>query len=394
MLFGGVNAHLFSKSNKNNNLLEIQLGNSFQEDKFDSQLSLYNNSTIVLQPDLFSNRLTYKVNNLYVKNKYNLSLENLNFTGKLNFHLISNSMHGNLDKNQQFLYANPTLKISWDITKKNKLTAYYSYNTTNANLLEVYNNYMLTNFQTFTKGTGDFNQLASERTSINYSSENWNSRVFFNFNASFVKNHDFFSTNNTLTQNYILSEKILIKNRSFLSLNSRLDYYFKFMKSNLKLGFTYGKSQYKNSVNNNQLRNVTSNDYIYKIGLRSGFKSFFNYHIGSKWNLFTIKTNEKSSFKNQISFLDLSFIFNKKIDLQLQSEHYFFGDLKKRNSYLFLDINLNYKLLSDKLILGITANNLFNTKQFESFSVSDVGSSKTIYRLQPRFAVFSLNYKF
>ena len=88
------------------------------------------------------------------------------------------------------------------------------------------------------------------------------------------------------------------------------------------------------------------------------------------------------------------FIFNKKLDVQLQSERYYFGNLQTDNTYYFLDLDARYKLIKNKLTLGLTGKNLFNTEKFRNFSISDIGTSITEYRLLPRFLLLELEYRF
>ena len=87
-------------------------------------------------------------------------------------------------------------------------------------------------------------------------------------------------------------------------------------------------------------------------------------------------------------------MFNENFDLQVQTERYYFGNLKTDNTYYFLDFETRYKLKKDKLTLGLSGKNLFNTKTFRNFSISDIGSSTTEYRLLPRFVLLKLEYRF
>jgi hypothetical protein len=260
--------------------------------------------------------------------------------------------------------------------------------------LDVYNDFVLTGFRSFTKGTGSFNQLEASSIIFNYQLGNFSDRFFANTFVLSSKNHDFFSSNTTIQQNYTQSEKILIKDRAFLSISSKLDYYFKFISSNLKLDLGYSKSEFKNIVNNSNLREVTSNNYNYGFELRSGFKGIFNYHIGTKWATTEIETTINNSFTDNVSFLDLSFVFNEKLDFQLQSERYYFGNLQTDNTYYFLDFDARYKLIKNKLTLGLSGKNLFNTERFKNFSISDIGTSTTEYRLLPSFVLLKMEYRF
>lgn len=332
---------------------------------------------------------------MYLKTKYRLKVKNFGLVGKLEVHQLFNYLeNNNVTNTQNPFFINPNLGLDWEINDKNKITSSYSYNTTNAKVLDVFSDFVLTGFRSFSKGTGNFNQLNVSNTIFNYQLGNWSDRFFANTFIIYSKNHDFFSTNTNIEQNFTQVEKKLIKDREFISINSKLDYYFKFILSNLKVDLGYTKSEFKNIVNNSNLRLVNSNNYNYGLELRSGFKGVFNYHIGTKWTTTEIETTINNSFINNVSFLDLSFIFNKKLDFQIQSEFYYFGNLQPDNMCYFLDFDARYKLIENKLTLGLTGKNLFNTEKFRNFSISDIGTSTTEYRLLPKFVLLKLEYRF
>ncbi|MDO6812632.1 carboxypeptidase-like regulatory domain-containing protein [Tenacibaculum soleae] len=395
MTFAGFNTHLLTKK-ENGDLLELQLGNEYRADKLNTQLTLLENNTIINSPTDYKNTTEYKVNDAYLKTKYHLKIKDLRLIGKLNFHNLTNNLNDNtLNKSENYFYINPSIGIDWKINDKNKITSSVSYNTTNAKIVDVYNNFALTSFRSFTKGTGNFNQLNASTANLNYSLGNYSDRFFAYFSLMYTKNYDFFSSNSLIQQNYNQAEKIIIKDREYVSINSKIDYYFKSISSNLKLDVGYTKSEFKNSVNNTGLRKVTSNNYNYGVNLRSGFRGFFNYHFGTKWNTSKIQQSSfKNSFTNNKSFLDLSFVFSKKFNADIQSERYYFGNLEKDATYNFVDVSVTYNLIDNKLTLFLTGKNLLNTKTFKSFSISDIGTSTTEYRLLPRFALLKLKYRF
>ena len=178
-------------------------------------------------------------------------------------------------------------------------------------------------------------------------------------------------------------------------MSSSIDRYFKRIQSNLKLTLGANKSNFKNSVNNINLREVTNLGADYGFELRSGFKGFFNYHLGSKWNYNQVKTSIKNDFTDNMSFLDLSMQFNDTFNVQVQGERYFFGNLNKgSNQYYFVDVEARYVVKPNKLTFFLSGNNLFNTQTFKNYRLSDISISQTEYQLVPRYVLLKMEYRF
>lgn len=394
MLFAGVNAHLLDRK-KNGNLLELQLGNEFRKDYLNTFFSLLHDTIIIDNPTDYQNQTTYLVNKTYIKTKYRYKIKDFTVVGKVDFHQLYNRFtNKTVTREASPFFINPSIGFDWKINEKNKIMSSYSYNYKNASILDVYNNFVHTGFRSFNKGTGSFNQLNSSNFLLNYQLGNWSERFFANIFIIYNKNHDFFSTNSIITQNYTQTEKILLNDNSFFSVNTNIDYYFNFISSNLKLDLGYSKNNFKNIINNSSLREIKSNTYKYGFEMRSGFSGVFNYHFGSIWNTNTIKTTTENSFTDNTSFLDVSLIFSDKFDIEIQSESYFFDNLENDNRYYFLDMETRYEILKDKLTLNISGKNLFNTKTFKNSSISDISSSTTEYNLLPRNIMLKIEYRF
>lgn len=394
MTFAGINVHLLDRK-ENDNLVELKLGNEFRKDNLNTVFSLLEDKTVLDKPTDYQNNTSYLVNNSYLKTKYRYKIKDFALVGKLDFHQLYNRFTDKtITKEETPFYINPSIGFDWKINDKNKLMTSYSYNYRNASILDVYDNFVLTGFRSFTKGTGNFNQLNATNFIFNYQLGNWSERFFANTFLIYNKNHDFFSTSSIITQNYAQTEKILIKDNAFLSINTNLDYFFNFISSNLKLDLGYSQNNFKNIINNSNLREIKSKTYNYGLELRSGFSGIFNYHFGSKWNTNSIQTTTENSFTDNTIFLDLSFVFNDKLDFQLQSERYFFGNLENDNTYYFLDFESRHRILKDKLTLSLSGKNLFNTKNFRNYSISDIGSSTTEYKLLPRIILLKMEYRF
>lgn len=395
MQFAGIEAHLIDKK-KNGDLLEFKIGNQLRIDELKTKFKLLQNENNLDIPNGYQNNLIYTTNDLYLSAKYRLKLKDFTLLTQADAHQLFNQLENiNTKTKQNPFFIMPKIGLDWKINDKNKILTSYSYNTTNAGVLDVYSNFVQTDFRSFSKGLEEFNQLNSSSAIINYTYGNWGDKFFVNSFILYSKNNHFFSTRSIVAQNYSQSEKIIIKDREFLSISSSIDRYFKPIKSNLKINLGTTKTNFKNIVNNSNLREVNNFSADYGFELRSGFKGLLNYHIGSKWNYNQLDTNIKNSFTNNISFLDLSIIFSDKFNIQVQTERYFFGNLNKdNNKYYFFDAEARYVVKENKLTFFLSGNNLFNTATFRNYSISDINISQTEYKLMPRYVLIKMDYRF
>ena len=395
MQFAGIEAHLLDKK-KNGDLLEIKIGNQLRIDDLKTRFELLENQKNLTFPNGYQNNLTYTTNDSYISAKYRFKINNFTLLTQADAHQLFNQLENiNTKSNQKPFFIMPKIGLDWKINNKNKILTSYTFNTTNSGVLDVYSGFVQTNFRSFSKGLEEFNQLNSSNAILNYTYGSWGDKFFANTFILYSKSNDFFSTNSIIAQNHSQSEKIIIKDREFLSISSSIDRYFKPIKSNLKINLGATKTNFKNIVNNSNLREVKNFNAEYGFELRSGFRGFFNYHIGSKWNYNQVETTIKNNFTDNMSFLDLSFMFSDKFNIQIQSERYFFGNLdKENNKYYFLDLETRYVVKENKLTFFLSGNNLFNTEKFRNYSISDINISQTEYRLMPRYVLLKMEYRF
>jgi hypothetical protein len=395
MQFAGVEAHLLDKKT-NGDLLELKMGNQLRIDDLNTRFELLDNQTSLSSPNGYQNNLIYTTNDLYLSAKYRFKLGKFTLLTQSDAHQLINQLENfNIKSNQNPFFIMPKIGLDWKINDKNKILTSYSFNTTNAGVLDVYSGFVQTGFRSFSKGLEAFNQLNSSSAIFNYTYGSWGDKFFANTFIFYTKNNDFFSTNSNIAQNYTQSEKITIKEREFLSISSNIDRYFKPIKSNLKINLGVTKTNFKNIVNNSNLREVKNLNADYGFEMRSGFRGFFNYHIGSKWNYNQVETTIKNNFTNNMTFLDLSFMFSNTFNIQMQSERYYFGNLdKKNNQYYFLDVEVRYVVKENKLTFFLSGNNLFNVETFRNYSISDINISQTEHRLMPRYVLLKMEYRF
>ena len=394
MTFAGFEAHLLDRK-ENKNLLELKLGNAYRRDVLNSKFSLFENETIIINPQGFQNDLTYTVNDSYAKGKYQYNLNKIALIANLSVHQLVNTIEQNDQSTVQHpFFVNPSLGLDWTINKTNKIRTSYAQNRTNADIINLYDNFVLTGFRNFSSGLGDLSQLDVDALFLNYQLGNWSNRFFANTTFLYTKNRDFFSTNTLISQNFTQSEAIIIKDRELFNASTSLDFFLKKLESNIKVKLGYTQSAFKNMVNNSQLREVNSVNYNYGMEYRTAFDGLLNFHFGTMWSTNKIETTVRNKFTNNVSFLDMTLTFNKKLNIDLSSERYYFGSLGKDKTYYFLDFDVRYTVKENKLTLMLSGKNLFNTNTFRTFTISDIGTSTTEYKLMPRFVLLKMEYRF
>lgn len=284
--------------------------------------------------------------------------------------------------------------FEWDINKKNRLSANYSLNRSNANILDVYGSFLLTGYKSFFRGTGDFERLDATNINLNYRIGNPRDRFFAYTNLSYIKNLDFFSSNSLIRPNFSQNTKVLFKDREMWNATINAENYISPISTNLKIKAGFSRSNYENIVNSN-LRRVNYLNYNYGIELRSGFNGILNFNLGSTWQHNTIKAGVENSFTNNTSFKDLIFAVNKNFNFEINAERYYLGNLfNDSNNYNFLDFEGRYTFKESKLSLAIEGHNLLNAQTFQDISISDISSTTTEIRLLPRFLLLKLDFRF
>lgn len=395
MVFSGIEAHLLDKK-QNGDLLELKFGDQLRIDELNTRFELVDNQNNINSPNGYQNNLTYITNDLYFAIKYQLKLKEFALSTQADAHQLFNQLENfNVKAKQYPFFIVPKIGFDWKMNDKNKFKSSYSYNTTNAGILDVYSGGVQTSYRSILKGLEEFNQLNSSNAFLNYAYGNWGEKVSANTFILFTRNNDFYSTNSIISQKYSQSEKIVIKNRQFLTITSTIDYYLKSINSNLKFNLGATQINYKNIVNNSNLREIKNLNVDYGFELRSVFNGFFNFHYGSKWNYIEVETVIKNNYTNNMIFLDLSLRFNDKFNIQIQSERYLFGNLDKAYSkYYFLDLESRYIVKENKLTFFLSGKNLFNTEIFRNYSISDINTSQTEYKLMPKYVILKMEYRF
>lgn len=393
--FAGIEAD-FKLKQKNNDLIEFQVGYEHHNQSMNTVFQLFND-TEVLRPDGFQTNSSFTLGDFYAKSGYTWKWNTFKISGRAEAHQLFNSFSTiQSSKKQNPFYVNPSLNFNWDVTPTHIFNGSYMVFFNNTSFTDVNDTYLLTSSRSFSKGLGQFRLTDSQMANLGYSIRHYLNRYRFSLNLNYSKQSNVLTNRSFIEQNSSLSERVFIKGGDTFGASFASNFYFRKIKSNLKLEGNYSVSTSFNEINNSGLRKNNYANQRYNIEWRTNFKTAFNFHIGSEWNYSNVQSPDlENNFTNGFSFLDLFFKVDEKLDVKAVTEHYYFGNLAaNQRNHIFLDLEATYKFKGDKWTLALRGNNLFNKQNFTTFNVSDIGYSSTSYRLMPRYLLLTAKYRF
>lgn len=395
LTFGALESKLLHKLH-NGSLIELQAGFSSRKNIFNTDILATNNLTQQNLPHIFGNQTSFTSSDLYLKTNYRHKFKDYHFVAGLETHQLINKFSAAdtlaLQRQTPFFLV-PAVGLEWQINKTNKLTATYRYSFNNATINDIYSGYTFADFRTIKRGIGDFNQMNTSAMLINYRLGNWGDNFFMNATTAYKYDKNFISTDNFLQPDFVAQSKIVLGNRSLFSAMVNADRFIKAISSNIKAKFNFDDSEYTSNINGLAITTNALN-YNYGFEMRSAFSSFFNFNIGRSWSYSKIKSTFDNSFNNKMTFLDLDFIFKNDLSFRTQAEFYEFENTSNVNKQLFIDAEVRYVYLPNKLTLFLIGRNLLNRKSYTELTNQEIAVSTWQYRLVPRIVNLKIDYRF
>lgn len=191
--------------------------------------------------------------------------------------------------------------------------------------------------------------------------------------------------------NFYLKDKI-----TYLNTNILIEKYIPLFESILRFKTDYSISNYKNVINNSELRNNKTKIIDSEFFIKTAFDIKFNFE-----NSFKIKQSNSSGNNNQdLSNLQINNTFKiivrpkKNWFVLFLSDYYIPNSTHKADDYLFLDSTLKYITGTKRFEFNLTAKNLLNKRMYTQTQTSDYTVLTTQYNLLARTIIASLTYNF
>ena len=381
--------------NSKKNKYVVTLGSVFENNPFNSNL-FENNSSI--NPD-FINQFNYKKATLFSEFGTTYALENWKFQPTLRISSINQTYKNDLEstnKTMQSFIVIPSLNISYSLSGNStfKLTGSYEEKTPNEEYL--FTNLIAQNNRFIRRNILDLNLQQNQNYILSYRYNNLFTAFSTNLSLIYNNNKNTYLSSIEIQDNFTISTFFQSPtNIENYSLNFGIEKYVNFLNSNIKHVSNYGINNYKNVVNQSDLRNNQSRNYNAYFFITTvfnfpiNFQNKFNYS-----NINFISDNQNSntniSFNNNLKMLikpNNKFLFTISYD-------YFKPNTKLNEDFTFLDFEIKYKPKKMRFIeFWLTGKNLLNNTFFSQTENTDFQNTTYQSSLMPRYFLLTLDFK-
>lgn len=377
------------KRDKYSFILGVNLNNS----PFESRL--FNSEEIISK-----NNFDYSQKNIFNTGVYNFNRDDWQISPSYSVRYLNQNLNQkveNQEQNQDNFIFEPVLKIKYVLNSVSFLTTNLEYNQKSNAEQYFFLNQVLINNRTTIENLPSLELQKIQRYSLLYFNNDLYNQFQLNANVGYQKSTGNFFTNSSITENATqIVYFFLPQDNSNWNINLQVSKYLPFIESTVKLTSSYSISNFKNIVNNSQLRNNQSQFLSNALFWKTAFDTPVNLENTFTWQYANSQSQNQQAFINNTWQNKFKIIvkYSKKWFLILSSDYYLPDTSKKNENFLFIDATLRHRPKSKKWEASLVMKNLNNEKNFEQVQTSDI--STTIFRsnLLPSYFLLNLTWNF
>lgn len=362
--------------------------------------SPFNSSLFNSEETISENSFDYTQNNIFNTGVYSFNRGKWQISPSYSIRVLNQNLEQNLVSETQiqnnFIFE-PALNLEYELNSVSFLSGNLGYNqNTNAEQF-FFLNQVLINNRTTISNLPSLELQNSQRYNLLYFNNDLYNQFQLNANVSYQKSTGNFFTNQNITENTTQIEYFFLpQENSNWNINMQISKYIPFIESTLKLTSNYILSNFRNIVNNSDLRQnqnqFFSNSFFWKTAFEIpvNFENTFTYQYSNS------KSENQSAFINKSWQNTFKIIFkpSKKWFFIVSSDYYLPNTEQSDEQFFFLDVTLRHRPKSKKWGVSFTMRNITNENNFEQVQTSDI--STTIFRsnLLPRYFLLNLTWNF
>ncbi|MDQ7917940.1 hypothetical protein RBU60_10165 [Mesonia sp. MT50] len=350
-----------STSNYNGNTIEIDslTGNNFA--KHFEPHAQFKLETEVVKNLFFSSKIDAKID-YYTKNKFF----------------------------NTFFLSNPQIRINLKKTKTGSYLFKYSYKTEIPRLNYFTDNYMVNSYRNLKLGIKEVKALKSHNYLFSYTLSKVEQRLHFNASISYILYKNGLSFYNRLSETTDISKLTYTAGEKTLAPQARITTYINPFLTTLKFGYQLRISEKPVQLNDN-FTILNSQTSSYSFNATTFWKGIVNFKLLANYSINQTKSKNSYVKNKRYRFkLDSSFKIYDAYFINIESNAFIVAsDFYETNS-----LNIEYRLKNKDWSLGLTIQNILNTKEYLLENAFEYSQSIQSYRAIERYAFIYGSFRF
>jgi hypothetical protein len=377
-----------------------KVGFSLQSQTLNSDLTVTQlNNTTNLVADSARNNLDWSRRKLYGEADYDIPGKIIKLTVTLPVSLQHTNYQDKfykLDKSLDRVYFNPRTTLKYQTGIENYIQASYGFRNSIGNIQDVYRGEILTNYRTLYANNADLTERQTQTAGLGFNYHKAITLFFFSVNANYVHQNANSIASSILTDN--IQQRIVLpfdNNMDTWMFSSAVSKYSFALKTTYSAGIQYQTSKV-NQIQNGLVLPYNTIATTYNVGADTKVSSKVNFSYKANYTETTSKSSavaNSSKFERLIQSASVNYNPMNSLYTSISGDHYYThqpgsNDLK----YIFADASIRYRFTKTKLDLELTAQNLFNTKNYTAvYLAANVYTSST-YTIPGRIVLAKLMF--
>ena len=375
----------------------FSIGGFLDKNSFQSELNGINNNFESLIFD-YQNDLNYRQYSFFTLGSYNLNYGRWKITPSYSVSFLNQNLLNNIETiqtNRRNTLLEPSFKIKFKIDDVSLLIGNVDYKIKPNSEEYLYYKPILTSNRILQFNDPNLNLQKTFSYGLFYLINDLYKQFQLNVGANYSKNNgNFFSNINVQEDNTLLQYFYLPQSTNNINFNFMIGKYIPLFESTIRLKTNYTIFNYKNIVNNSDLRSNENRFLNSELFIKTAFDIKINFENNVKFNQIQSQSDRNQKFTNH-SFNDTFKIIFKpqKQWFILLSSDYFVPNTNKMNEdYLFFDGSIKFTPKNKRFEISVIAKNILNKNNFRQVQTSDYSISVFQTNLIPRYFMLDISY--
>lgn len=386
---------IFLGKTTNNNKYSLSIGYNYSTELLYSNLSSLSNS-LNLTVSNSINKLNYNNTEINNRGTYAWNIGDFTISPKYSLRYLSSRFNQeNIGDNLKFLIFEPSLTIVYEIDRTSFLSFDTSLSQRPSSLRYLFKNQILIDNRVVKSNEPNLSLQKNKTFNVLFSKNDLFNQFEMYLGANYVLKKGIFLSNlfvdenSSRVNNFFLSESI--DNLTFNLSLSKLIYS---LRTTFKIKSDYSIANFKNIVNNSELRNTKNHFLENSLFLKTSFNLPVNIENKTTYSLQkakSVNTFNNSSIENHFKLILKPYrSFSASIDYS-----YYVPSFKNTsNNYSFLSSTLRYIPKKKPWKLELSGVNLLNEKSFIQESTTDISNNSLSVNLLERYLLLNFSYSF